>query len=379
MKSHWEQIKLADLFELQMGKTPAREKDQYWKNGDNKWVSIADIGKFLRYTDETKEKITDIAISESGIKQVPKNTLIMSFKLSLGKVAITSETIYTNEAIMAFIDRKKRPLSLSFLFHLFKNKDWSAGTNKAVLGMTLNKATLKEISIPVPPLLEQEEIAQKLDAVCRLITLRKQQLQKLDQLASSRFIEMFGNPFENPREWSIISIGTIIQHANNGMTRRGNDEAGNIVLRLVELQAGFLDYTNPNRIILTKQESERFLLKENDFLFARVNGNPENVGRCTYFKELSEPVYHNDHIIRVQFKEQTISSEYLQHLLNSPYGRSEMRNKIKTSAGQYTINQEGIGGIRIPLPPLELQNEFAAFVEQLDKSKLADQTYGVAA
>ena len=193
MKSHWEQIKLADLFELQMGKTPAREKDQYWKNGDNKWVSIADIGKFLRYTDETKEKITDIAISESGIKQVPKNTLIMSFKLSLGKVAITSETIYTNEAIMAFIDRKKRPLSLSFLFHLFKNKDWSAGTNKAVLGMTLNKATLKEISIPVPPLLEQEEIAQKLDAVCRLITLRKQQLQKLDQLASSRFVEMFGD------------------------------------------------------------------------------------------------------------------------------------------------------------------------------------------
>ena len=181
---------------------------------------------------------------------------------------------------------------------------------------------------------------------------------------------MFGNPFENPREWSIISIGTIIQHANNGMTRRGNDEAGNIVLRLVELQAGFLDYTNPNRIILTKQESERFLLKENDFLFARVNGNPENVGRCTYFKELSEPVYHNDHIIRVQFKEQTISSEYLQHLLNSPYGRSEMRNKIKTSAGQYTINQEGIGGICIPLPPLELQNEFAAFVEQLDKSKV---------
>ena len=111
----------------------------------------------------------------------------MSFKLSLGKVAITSEPLYTNEAIMAFVDRKERPLSLSFLFHLFKSKDWSAGTNKAVLGMTLNKATLKEISIPVPPLSEQEDIAEKLDAVSRLITLREQQLQKLDQLASSRF------------------------------------------------------------------------------------------------------------------------------------------------------------------------------------------------
>ena len=122
-----------------------------------------------------------------AIRQVPANTIIMSFKLSLGKVAITSEPLYTNEAIMAFVDRKERPLSLSFLFHLFKSKDWSAGTNKAVLGMTLNKATLKEISIPVPPLSEQEDIAEKLDAVSRLITLREQQLHKLDQLASSRF------------------------------------------------------------------------------------------------------------------------------------------------------------------------------------------------
>ena len=249
-------------------------------------------------------------------------------------------------------------------------------TNGLVNGATrqkLTQAAMRQMIIPVRGLAEQKAIVEKIQSLTMLIALRKSHLQKLNQLASSRFIEMFGDPVENPQKWAISCLKSIIEYANNGMTRRGNDESGSIVLRLVELQCGYLDYTAPNRIVLTEQEKTRFLLQSGDFLFARVNGNPENVGRCTYFKGSDEPVYHNDHIIRVRFKTQTISPEYLQHLLNSPYGRNEMRGKIKTSAGQYTINQEGIGSIRIPLPPLALQNEFAAFIEQLDKSKVTIQ------
>ena len=311
----------------------------------------------------------------SNYKIVRKGMLAYNpSRINVGSVAcLQSEDEVIVSPLYVVVEVNEKKLLAEYL-NLFLHSDIALEQIKSLTSGSVRDSLkyndFTRLCFPLPSVETQQAVIEKLSAVKNLIAKREQQLAMLDQLAKSRFIEMFGNPFENPREWSIISIGTIIQHANNGMARRGNDEAGNIVLRLVELQAGFLDYTNPNRIILTKQESERFLLKENDFLFARVNGNPENVGRCTYFKELSEPVYHNDHIIRVQFKEQTISSEYLQHLLNSPYGRSEMRNKIKTSAGQYTINQEGIGGICIPLPPLELQNKFAAFVEQLDKSKV---------
>ena len=180
---------------------------------------------------------------------------------------------------------------------------------------------------------------------------------------------MFGDPNENPHQWATTSLSEIITKANNGLTRRGHDSTGNIVLRLVEVQDNYIDYSNCNRIALTDKEKQRFELKNDDFLFARVNGNPKNVGRCAVFKTIGESVFHNDHIIRVHFKDDVLEGTFASVLLNSEYGKNQMRQFISTSAGQYTINQDGIGAIKIILPPLSLQNEFAEFVKLIDKSK----------
>ena len=173
--------------------------------------------------------------------------------------------------------------------------------------------------------------------------------------------------------WTKQPLSEIIINANNGMARRGNDPHGSIVMRLVELQDGHIDYSTPNRIVLTDTEKGKYLLRENDFLFARVNGNPEYVGRCAVFHDIGEPVYHNDHIIRVHFDDTVLNGAFASALINSAYGKRQMRGQIKTSAGQYTISQDGIGAITAILPPMALQQQFAAFVEQTDKSKLAVQ------
>ena len=223
---------------------------------------------------------------------------------------------------------------------------------------------IKEISYG-----EQIEICELFDGITDLIDKRKRQLEKLDELVKSRFIEMFGDPVVNPKSWETAPLSTLIINANNGMARRGKDEDGSIVLRLVELQNGFIDYSTPNRICLNETEKKRYELVDNDFLFARVNGNPDYVGRCAVFKSIDEPVFHNDHIIRVHFDETKINGFFMSVLLNSDYGKRQMREQIKTSAGQYTISQDGIGAIMAILPPLELQEQFAAFVKQVDKSK----------
>ena len=186
--SKYPTVKLGDIFTLQMGKTPARNNADYWKNGTNNWVSISDIGKDSKFIYTTKESISDKAVIESGIKIVPQNTIIMSFKLSIGKTAITTSPIYTNEAIMAFIPKNEISCDLSFLYHLFTNKDWTEGLNKAVKGTTLNKASLSLTRIPFPSITEQKRISTNLDRIFTLIGKRKQQLSKLDELAKSRFI-----------------------------------------------------------------------------------------------------------------------------------------------------------------------------------------------
>ena len=367
------EYKLSELFDLQMGKTPSRNNPDYWNTEDNKWISIGDLSKCGKYIYKTKEYISDTAVCESGISCIPANTVIMSFKLSIGKTAITAEPMYSNEAIMSFRDKRVLDIMPEYLYYLFLGKDWDAGTNKAVMGKTLNKATLSNIRINVHGRTEQEEIVQKLDKVSAIISARQNELQELDELIKARFVEMFGNPETNPEQWEKKPLSSVIVAANNGMARRGNDEDGSIVMRLVELQDGFIDYSSPNRIRLTDKERQRYLLKNKDFLFARVNGNPDNVGRCAVFYEIGEPVYHNDHIIRVHFNEEVLDGAFASALLNSAYGKRQLKNQIKTSAGQYTVSQDGIGAIEAILPPMALQKQFAAFVAQVDKSKAVVQ------
>lgn len=214
----------------------------------------------------------------------------------------------------------------------------------------------------------QITIAEQLDALDTQINRAKRQIRFLDNLAKSRFVEMFASG-----GFPSVSFGDVCLKINNGITRRGNDPDGDIVLRLVELQEGFIDYAKPNRIRLTQKEKERFSLVDGDLLFARVNGNPKNVGRCASFSAINESVYHNDHVIRATFDHSKYNPVFLVFFMNSSKGRAQIEAAITTSAGQYTINQAGIKSIQVPLPPLAFQQEFAAFVSQVDKSRFIAQ------
>ena len=155
----WSESLVKDEFKLSMGKTPARNNPECWDNGNHKWVSISDMSSYARYTGDTSEYITDYAIADSGIKPVPKGTIIMSFKLSIGRTAITSEDIYTNEAIMAFADFDEKKFNIDFLHFLIANKNWLLGAKQAVKGQTLNKESIGNAKIIIPPIEMQEQFA----------------------------------------------------------------------------------------------------------------------------------------------------------------------------------------------------------------------------
>lgn len=266
-------------------------------------------------------------------------------------------------------------IKCKYLYYFFKShmSVLEAGFKGAGLKHT-NKKYIEEINInEVPDLTTQEKIISHLDTISDNIEKLNRELELFDSLTKARFVEMFGDPEENPFNWEKTLLTKVIINANNGMARRGNDKDGNIVMRLVELQDGYIDYSNPNRIILKDNEKKRYLLKDKDFLFARVNGNPDNVGRCAVFHDIGEDVYHNDHIIRVHFDEELLNGTFASALFNSDYGKKQLKSQIKTSAGQYTVSQDGIGAIATILPPAKLQNQFADFVHQVDKSKLAVQ------
>ena len=162
------EYRLDELFDLQMGKTPSRNNPEYWNSEDHKWISIGDLSKCGKYILDTKEYLSDTAVQESGISCIPANTVIMSFKLSIGKTAITKEPIYSNEAIMSFRDKHIVELLPDYIFYMFTGKDWESGTNNAVMGKTLNKASLSGIKVNVHSITEQRKIVEVLDKISEI-------------------------------------------------------------------------------------------------------------------------------------------------------------------------------------------------------------------
>lgn len=180
-----QKVKISDVFELQMGKTPSRNNAKYWDSPKYRWISIADFNYFDDYTKDTKEYISEVAKNETGIKIVPKDTVIMTFKLTIGKTAITSENIYTNEAIMAFINKQKYEVKTYFVKELLNYIDWSSVTKQAVKGCTLNKNTIGNVLIPVPSIDKQNEYIEYAKSVKTTASKVQLSLTNLDKLTKT--------------------------------------------------------------------------------------------------------------------------------------------------------------------------------------------------
>lgn len=361
--------KLGDVFNLQMGKTPARANLAYWTDGTNEWVSIADLSSYEKYVEGTKEKITDLAVQESGIKKISANTVIMSFKLSLGKTAITKTPVYTNEAIMAFLPSGKYDVCPDYFFYLFSGKDWSEGTNRAVMGATLNKATLRNIEIDVPPLDEQRRIAAILDKVTDLINKHRAQLDKLDLLVKSRFVEMFGTENEFGR-WPCGKVGDVADVCVGVVIKPTQYYAEEGVKAFRSLNIGAM-YVKDNDWVYFSQEghlkNQKSAIRKGDVLVVR-SGAP---GIACVATEEYDGCNAVD-IIIARPDTDKIEPVFLAMFTNLPHGMNQIRERTGGAAQQH-FNVGGYKALTLIMPPLDLQKQFALFFTRTSKTKLMIQ------
>lgn len=358
------EFRLEEIFDLQMGKTPPRNNKEYWNTSDNKWISISDLSKCGKYIGNTKEFISNDAVKDSGISLIPSNTVIMSFKLSIGKTAITSEEMYSNEAIMSFIDKRIVEILPDYIYYMFSAKNWDDGTNKAVMGKTLNKATLSKIKINIPNIEFQNEVVKILDKVSELIADRKAELIKLDDLIKARFVELFigkGYPSKTVDE---VSLGKGEYGAQSASVEY--DPARPRYVRITDIND---DGTLNDDVVasINLADDEQYKLEYGDFMFARMGAT---VGKTYAFIEGNQ--IFAGYLIRYRLNRELINPRYLFWYTKL----DEYWNWVKlnqSGAAQPGINAKKYGSLQIPLPPIEEQNAFAAFVEQTDKSKLAVQ------
>jgi len=364
--------KLKEIFDLQMGKTPSRNNTEYWNTNDYKWISIADLTKTGKYISETKEYLSKSAISDSGIKVIPANTVVMSFKLSIGKTAITAEDMYSNEAIMAFHDRHVVEILPEYIYYMFKYKNWDEGSNKAVMGKTLNKATLSEVEIEICSIMQQRKIVNVLDKMSSVLEKREDELSVLDTLIKARFVEMFGDPISNPKGWDRIELGRL---TDVGSSKR--------IFEKEYVSEGIPFYRTKEIVELSKGNSistELYITEERFSEIKEKYGTPKagdllisavgTIGIIWIVDGKNDFYFKDGNLIKVDSSEK-FNSVYMKNLLE--YLIDEYKKQMSSGTAYAALTISGLVKMKVYDVPLKLQDEFAAFVHQVDKSKVVVQ------
>ena len=360
----WPEVALESVCEINVGRTPSRHEKSYWENGIHPWVSISDMTR-ARYISKTKECISEKARIECNMKPVPEGTVLISFKLSIGKVSFSDREIYTNEAIAALPIIDLQQLDPHFLARALEAIDFNDVGNRAVMGLTLNKASLKQIKIPLPPLEEQKRIAAILDQADDLRRKRQHAVDRLNQLGQAIFHEMFGAN----EEISNAPLGEIAD------LKRG--PFGGALKKEIFVTEGFKVYEQGNAInknyLYGKyfidhrkyKEMASFSVEPND-LIVSCSGTLGQTYRIPH--EAPEGII-NQALLRIRVKDDVVSSRYLESFFMSPQMQLLFSGFARGTGLQNFPPMSEVRLINVPLPTMEKQLEFFQRMDQIGDVK----------
>lgn len=319
---------------------------------------------------ENKMGYADIIDDRYKDYYLKQNDILMSHINSakhLGKVAIFNGDKKIIHGMNLLDIRLNNDICNSkYVYYFFKTKRFKKQLNK-ISKQSVNQSSftvndLKEIKISLPLLEKQKMIANKLDKVQAMIDLRKKQTEELDELIKSQFVEIFGDPIENPKNNKIVKLSDIAEYWN-GLTYKPTDvnKEGTIVLRSSNIQNSRLDYEDVVRVDCDIKE--KLYVKDNDILMCSRNGSSRLVGKVAVIKDTLERMTFGAFMM-------IIRSEYYPYLF-SYFQTDAFRNQIKSGATT-TINQitgNMLNKIKLPLPDMKDIEKFTEFVKQVDKQK----------
>ncbi|MGU8898345.1 restriction endonuclease subunit S [Clostridium perfringens] len=306
-----------------------------------------------------KLKFGDIIIEKSGGSPTQP----------VGRVVIfeeTNEDVYFCNNFTSILRPNKNivpKFGLYLLKNLYNKKKVLKFQNKTtgIINIKLNDY-LNNTEITIPNLEVQNRIAEVLNKTQELIDKRKEQIESLDELVKSKFIEMFGDVFLNTKNFEMKQIKDIVTVVK-GITYKPNqvNEEGTIVLRSSNIKGSKFDLNDIVRV--NKKIDEKFLVEVNDILMCNRNGSERLVGKVAKIPEYNEPMTFGTFMT-------IIRSPYYNYLFTFFQTEAFRRQiKMQTSVAINQISIPLLESVKVPLPPIELQNQFADFVKQVDKLK----------
>lgn len=274
--------------------------------------------------------------------------------------------VYFPDSFVMVLRFENKAVSSKYIFYAFQTPGIKSQILQKTTGTTgitsIKPKDILSLKIPIPTdsegdpdIKEQERIVALIEEVEDLKQKRAEADQKMDTVIPALFSQVFGNS----SKWPKRKLGDKLATFKYGTSVRCDyDSAKTPVLRIPNILNGNINTGDLKYGEIAQQDKIKLLLKKGDILFVRTNGNPDYVGRCAVF-DLSGEYAFASYLIRARLDTNQINPEFLSIYLNTKSGRMSINPAIRTTAGQSNINTEGLGNASIPVPPIELQNEFA--------------------
>ena len=367
-------VKLGDIFEIGSGGTPVKSHPEYY-NGDIPWVKTGDLKS--EYLFEVEDFITEKGLENSSAKMYEKDTvLIAMYGATIGATSILKMSACTNQACAAF--KKNEKVIPEYLYYFLKSKK-EKFVKDGVGGAQPNISVgyLKKTEMELLLLKEQRKIVDILDRISEMVLKRNQEIQLLDDLIKARFVEMFGDPIQNPKGWDMPLIEEVVANEKNALKA---GPFGSALKKEYYVTSGYKIYGQEQVISGDCTfgdyyiDEERYKSLENcavqagDVLISLVG----TYGKLLIMPEVFEPGIINPRLMKITFDKEKINPYYFKFFFQS----ESLKRALSENTHGGTMDILNLGIVRkiaMPLPPLKLQNEFADFVNQIDKSKVAVQ------
>ena len=317
-----------------------------------------DEPRFLSQKDfERENKRTKIAVGD----------VLLTIVGTVGRTAVVDEDMptFALQRSVAVLHPKNDVCLPRFLMYALRGKrTYIENRAKGVAQKGIYLKEVSDIDIYIPDISNQEIIINKLDKVNAVIKFRQEELLALDNLIKARFVEMFGDPTTNPKGYPIKVLSEIAEYWN-GLTYKPEDvsDEGIIVLRSSNIQNATLDFADIVRV--SCKIGDKKYVQDNDILMCSRNGSARLVGKVALIKEVEEPMSFGAFMMIIR----SAYYSYLMTYFQMPAFRMQIATGATTTINQITGRM--LDAVKLPVPDADTINQFADFVKQVDKSKVA--------
>ena len=366
-----EKYKLGDICEIVSGSTPKTNIDEYWE-GTIKWITPAELNDDTYIITDSVRKITELAVKKTGLKSFPEGTVILSSRAPIGKVAIAGCEMYCNQGFKNLICSKK--INNKYLYWFLKgNTVFLNSLGRGATFKELSKSIVSNIEINLPDIVYQKKAVETLEKVSEIIALRKRELSSLDDLIKARFVEMFGDPATNPMRWSETTIGDECFYIKDGPHKSlpdiGKENGGHPFISVRNIVNGYIDFSTARYI--SDEDYANAIKKchpeKGDMLYSK--GGTTGIAKLI---DIDEEFANWVHVAVLKFDKSKLNGIFFEKMLNGDYCFEQSQRLTKGIANRDLV-LSAMAQIKMYRPPMEIQKQFADFVNQVDKSKVAIQ------